>query len=166
MVSLKENRYLVLMALFIVTVFLPGIAFAQDGTGVIYGTVTGPAGGVISSCEVAVQGTNLTAQTGLDGSYRLAPVPVGEHTLVFKYLGLQTGNAAVTVTAGEAVSQDMTLTYGGEIEVRGSPLLAGQAKALNRQKNAINITSSLRTRSGASRTRTRLKQRSAFQASA
>jgi len=140
MVSLKENRYLVLMALFIVTVFLPGIAFAQDGTGVIYGTVTGPAGGVISSCEVAVQGTNLTAQTGLDGSYRLAPVPVGEHTLVFKYLGLQTGNAAVTVTAGEAVSQDMTLTYGGEIEVRGSPLLAGQAKALNRQKNAINIT--------------------------
>jgi TonB-dependent receptor len=34
----------------------------------------------------------------------------------------------------------MTLVYGGEIEVRGSPLLVGQAKALNRQKNAINIT--------------------------
>ena len=36
--------------------------------------------------------------------------------------------------------QDMTLVYGGEIEVRGSPLLVGQAKALNRQKNAINIS--------------------------
>jgi len=140
MVSLKEYRYLALMALFIVTVFLPGIAVAQDGTGVVYGTVTGPSGGVISNCEVTVEGTNIVSQTGLDGAYRLAPVPVGEHTVVFKYLGLQTGNAVVTVTSGEAVSQDMTLAYGGEIEVRGSPLLAGQAKALNRQKNAINIT--------------------------
>ena len=140
MVSLKEYRYLALMALFIVTVFLPGIAVAQDGTGVVYGTVTGPAGGVITNCEVTVEGTNIVSETGIDGSYRLAPVPVGEHTLVFSYLGLQTGNAVVTVTAGEAVSQDMTLVYGGEIEVRGSPLLAGQAKALNRQKNAINIT--------------------------
>ncbi len=140
MVSLKEYRYLALMALFIVTVFLPGIAAAQGGTGVIYGTVTGPSGGVITNCEVNVEGTNIAGQTGLDGSYRLAPVPVGEHTLVFSYLGLQAANAVVTVTAGEAVSQDMTLAYGGEIEVRGSPLLAGQAKALNRQKNAINIT--------------------------
>jgi len=140
MVSLKEYRYLALMALFIVTVFLPGIAAAQGGTGVIYGTVTGPSGGVITNCEVNVEGTNIVGQTGLDGSYRLAPVPVGEHTLVFSYLGLQAANAVVTVTAGEAVSQDMTLAYGGEIEVRGSPLLAGQAKALNRQKNAINIT--------------------------
>jgi TonB-dependent receptor len=128
------------MALFIVTVFLPGIAAAQGGTGVIYGTVTGPSGGVITNCEVNVEGTNIVGQTGLDGSYRLAPVPVGEHTLVFSYLGLQAANAVVTVTSGEAVSQDMTLAYGGEIEVRGSPLLAGQAKALNRQKNAINIT--------------------------
>ena len=140
MVSLKEYRYLALMALFIVTVFLPGIAVAQDGTGVVYGTVTGPSGGVITNCKVTVEGTNIVSQTGLDGSYRLAPVPVGEHTLVFSYLGLQAANATVTVTTGEAVSQDMTLAYGGEIEVRGSPLLAGQAKALNRQKNAINIT--------------------------
>ncbi len=140
MASLREYRFFALMALFIITVFLPGIAVAQDGTGVVYGTVTGPAGGVISNCEVTVEGTNIAGQTGLDGAYRLAPVPVGEHTLVFTYLGLQTANATVTVAAGEAVSQDMTLAYGGEIEVRGSPMLVGQAKALNRQKNAINIS--------------------------
>ena len=96
MVSLKENRYLALMALFIISVFLPGIAAAQDGTGVVYGTVTGPSGGVITNCEVTVEGTNIVSQTGLDGTYRLAPVPEGEHTVVFKY-------------AGETVSQDMTL---------------------------------------------------------
>ena len=139
MAPLTRFRTLILGVLLVMIAGFPGDVSAQDGTGVIYGTVTGPAGGVITNCEVAVQGTNMTAQTGLDGSYRLAPVPVGEHTLVFSYLGLQTANAEVTLAAGEAINQDMTLVYGGEIEVRGSPLLIGQAKALNRQKNAINI---------------------------
>jgi len=115
-------------------------AVAQDGTGVITGTVVGPAGNVISNCKVTVEGNNLEAVTALDGTYRLAPVPVGEHTLAFEYLGLVTGTAAVTVVAGETVTGDVTLLYGGEIEVRGSPLLVGQARALNQQKNAINIS--------------------------
>ena len=53
---------------------------------------------------------------------------------------MQTATADVTVVAGEAGNPDMTLAYGGEIEVRGSPLLEGQAKALNTQMNTINIT--------------------------
>ncbi len=140
MASLKEYKFLALMALFIIAVFLPGIAVAQTGTGVVYGTVTGQGGDVIADCKVTVQGTNIEAFTGLDGSYRLAPVPAGEHMIVFDYLGLQAGSATVTVVAGTPVNQDMTLVYAGEIEVRGSPLLAGQAKALNRQKNASNIS--------------------------
>jgi len=140
MVSLKTYRFLALLALFIGTAAFPGIALAQDGTGVILGKVTGPAGNVISEVSVSVQGTNIVAVTALDGSYRIAPVPTGEHTLMFSYLGLVSSTADVTVVAGEAVSQDMTLAYGGEIEVRGSPLLVGQAKALNTQKNAVNIT--------------------------
>ena len=141
MASLKEYKFLALMALFIIAVFLPGIAVAQDGTGVVYGTVTGQGGNVIPDCKVTVQGTNIEAFTGLDGAYRLAPVPVGEHSIMFDYLGLQAGSATLTVVAGEPVNQDMTLVYAGEIEVRGSPLLVGQAKALNRQKNLTNITS-------------------------
>jgi len=140
MASLKISRYLALLALFIGTVTFPGIASAQDGTGVILGTVTGPAGNVVSEVSVSVEGTNIVAVTGLDGSYRLAPVPVGEHTLMFSYLGLVSATADVTVVAGEPVSQDMALAYGGEIEVRGSPLLEGQAKALNTQMNSVNIT--------------------------
>jgi TonB-dependent receptor len=140
MASLKEYKFLALMALFIIAVFLPGIAVAQGGTGVIFGTVTGQAGNVIPDCRVMVQGTNIEAVTGLDGSYRLAPVPVGEHTILFSFLGLQSGSATLTVVAGEPVNQDMTLEFSGEIEVRGSPLLVGQAKALNRQKNNSNIS--------------------------
>jgi TonB-dependent receptor len=140
MASLKSNRFLVLMALFILLVVYPGVAGAQQASGVIYGTVTGPSGAVVQDCKVTVQGTNLEAQTGLDGSYRIAPVPAGEHTIVFDYLGMQTTTATVTVAAGETFKQDMTMAYAGEIEVRGTPLLDGQAKALNRQKNSINIS--------------------------
>ncbi|MEE4270615.1 MAG: TonB-dependent receptor [Thermoanaerobaculales bacterium] len=113
---------------------------AQDGTGVIQGVVTGPAGNVITEVKISVDGTNVGAVTGQDGTYRIDPVPAGDHVLTFSYLGLQSATAELTVVAGETVTQDMTLAYGGEIEVRGSPLLEGQAKALNTQMNAVNIT--------------------------
>ena len=140
MASLRKYRFFAFLALLIGTAATPGIVLAQDGTGVIYGTVTGPAGDVVAEVSVAVQGTNIVAVTILDGSYRLAPVPVGDHTLVFSYLGLQSASVDVTVIAGQEVKQDITLAYAGEIEVRGSPLLEGQAKALNQQMNTINIT--------------------------
>jgi len=140
MASSKASSFLALMAIFIIATASSPTVFAQGSTGVIVGTVTGPSGAVIADCRVAVQGTNIEAHTGLQGSYRLAPVPAGEHTLVFRYLGLQRATATVTVVAGETLRQDMALAYGGEIEVRGSPLLEGQAKALNRQKNAMNIS--------------------------
>ncbi len=140
MASMKTLRYLALLALFISVAVAPGIVSAQDGTGVIQGTVTGPSGNVISEVSVSVDGTNLTVQTGLDGRYRIAPVPVGAQTLTFSYLAMLSATADITVVSGEPVTQDMTLAYGGEIEVRGSPLLEGQAQALNTQKNLVNIT--------------------------
>jgi hypothetical protein len=142
MAFLREFRSIALLALFLITIAVPGIVGvgAQGGTGSIQGTVTGPAGGVVTNVKVTVEGTNLATQTDGTGDYRLSTVPPGEHTIVFDYLGLQTASIVVTVATGQAVTQDMTLAYGGEIEVRGSPLLVGQAKALNRQKNAINIS--------------------------
>jgi TonB-dependent receptor len=127
------------MAGLAITALIPCTAHGQ-GTGSIEGTVTGPAGGVVGNVKVTIEGTNLMTVSDDKGFYRLATVPAGEQTVVFEYLGLQTSNAEVTVASGATVTQDMQLVYGGEIEVRGSPLLVGQAKALNRQKNAINIT--------------------------
>jgi TonB-dependent receptor len=127
-------------ALFIIVVSFAGTVAAQGGSGTIEGTVTGPAGGVLENVKITIQGENITTQTDPDGIYRLTRVPAGEHTVVYEYLGLQTATAVVTVTAGQTVIQNATLVYGGEIEVRDSPLLVGQAKALNRQKNAINIS--------------------------
>ncbi len=140
MTSHRFTRYRTVSTFTLVMALVSITAVAQDGTGVITGTVTGSAGNAIESCRVTIEDMNREATTGMDGTYRLAPVPAGERTLVFSFLGLQPGTATVTVVAGETVNLDMTLLYGGEIEVRGSPLLVGQAKALNQQKNAINIS--------------------------
>lgn len=133
------KRNVLILAL-IAAVAAPGIAGAQATRGAVFGTVTGPAGGILQDVRVSVEGTNLETNTAMDGSYRLRSVPAGEQTLVFEYLGLQTATAVVTVVAGDEIAQDMVLAYGGEIEVRSSPLLVGQAKALNQQMNAINIS--------------------------
>ena len=47
MASLKEYRFLALMALFVIAMALPGTLAAQGGLGTIEGTVTGPAGGTL-----------------------------------------------------------------------------------------------------------------------
>ncbi|MCG6950582.1 MAG: TonB-dependent receptor [Acidobacteria bacterium] len=140
MMSLKEFRWIALMAVLVIVIAAPGTVRAQSGTGAIRGTVTSPAGDVVSDVRVTVQGTNLETVTNADGSYTLKTVPPGAQTIVFEYLGLQSATSAVMVVAGQTASLDMALAYAAEIEVRGTPLLVGQAKALNRQKNAMNIT--------------------------
>jgi len=117
-----------------------GVARAQTTTGVIVGTVTGPAGGALANASVSLAGTNLTAKTDQQGLYRLSPVPAGEHTVVVTYIGLGAGTAPAKVTAGQTVTADVRLSYSEAIEVRGAPLMQGQAKALNTQENATNIT--------------------------
>jgi TonB-dependent receptor len=117
-----------------------GLARAQTGTGVIVGTVSGPAGGALANASVSLAGTNLTATTNQQGSYRLSPVPAGDHTIVVTYTSMGTGTATAKVTAGQTVTADVRLSYSEAIEVSGSPLMQGQAKALNTQENATNIT--------------------------
>jgi TonB-dependent receptor len=119
---------------------LSGLAQAQTGSGVIVGTVSGPAGGALANASVSLAGTNLTATTNQQGSYRLSPVPAGEHTVVVTYMSMGTATATAKVTAGQTVTADVRLSYSEAIEVSGSPLLQGQAKALNTQENATNIT--------------------------
>ena len=96
MASSRAQRFLVLMAVFLLFAALQGPAEAQEKTGVIYGTVVGQADAVLADCKVSVQGTNLEAFTDLEGTYRISTVPVGEQTVVFEFLGLQTATATVT----------------------------------------------------------------------
>ena len=135
-----KQRFRIVPLFIAALVLVSGLGQAQTGSGIIVGTVTGPTGDALANVNVSVTGTNLSATTELSGSYRLVSVPVGERTVVFSYIGMGATTATVTVVAGQPVTSDVRLSYSEAIEVSGSPLLQGQAKALNTQQQATNIT--------------------------
>lgn len=114
---------------------------AAQTTGTIAGRVFDAASQAsLNAAEVAAAGQRtLTAR---DGSYELRGVPAGVQTLEVTYIGAAPQSLAVTVTAGQTVIADVAL--GGRVvrleafTVTGSA--TGQARALNQQKAAQNIT--------------------------
>lgn len=86
---------------------------------------------------------NLTTISGRDGSFRFNNLPEGKYTVVIKYLGANTIEQVVTLGADSVhVSNFPLRQQSSNIEnmiVYGQS--AGQAGALNRQKNANRLTS-------------------------
>ncbi len=68
----------------------PHAGFGQtSGTGIIVGSVSNESTRkVLERATVTVAGTNLSALTAADGSFRLVGVPAGAHTLQIGYAGL------------------------------------------------------------------------------
>lgn len=77
-------------------------AFAQHGhTLVLTGTVKDPTGRPIEQAEVAVQGTNLTQRTGVDGGFRFDSVPEGRRWVLVRRLGFEPAQYAMTLERGK-----------------------------------------------------------------
>lgn len=106
----KHLRFLWAVALLAV-VTPAGALFAQDGT--ISGQVSdGSLLQPLSGARVYVVGSPRGVLTGDDGRYRLT-IPVGTYTLRAQYLGFETGEQTVTVTAGGTATIDFSLSRGG-----------------------------------------------------
>ncbi|HKI03733.1 MAG TPA: TonB-dependent receptor, partial [Thermoanaerobaculia bacterium] len=78
-----------------------GLALAQE-TGRIEGTVTREDGTPLGGVAVVVEGSDRSALTAGNGSYRIDGVPAGTHTLSFSLSDNSTTEAGVEVTAGAA----------------------------------------------------------------
>ncbi|SVD37790.1 uncharacterized protein METZ01_LOCUS390644, partial [marine metagenome] len=86
--------------------FLPASVLASQVTGRVSDEATGdPLVGAI----LAVEGTRLGAVTGLDGSYSIAGLEVGQYTVVVSYIGYDSRTQSVTVTQSGATA-DFSLT--------------------------------------------------------
>jgi TonB-dependent receptor len=140
MTSHRSTLYRAVLVLGLALAALPGLLSAQEGAGVITGKVFSPTGEVLDKAEITIADLNLKAISNREGGFILRGVPAGTHTLNCAYIGLPSATAEVEMAAGASVTQNFNLAYGDVIEVRGSPLLVGQAKALNKQKNAVNIS--------------------------
>ena len=94
--------------------FVP-LSAAHAQTGVISGRVTdGSSLQPLNGAQVYVVSTARGVLTGTDGRYRLS-VPPGTYTVRAQYLGYETGEQSVTVTAGETATVDFALSAGGLI---------------------------------------------------
>jgi TonB-dependent receptor len=129
-------------SLFLVLALLAAPVRAEDNSGSIAGRVVDAATGEgLPGARVHVNDTAFETATERDGSYRLPGLPAGTHRVVVNYLGYGETSQDVSVAAGETVPLPfrLTLTFSESVEVRGSALDA-QARALNQQRTAANIT--------------------------
>ena len=98
------------LVVFALAAVLPNAPLTAQETGAIQGTVTRSDGGArLANVTVRVQGTGLQAITGPDGQFAIARVPVGEHTVLFRWVGFTPREVQVTVAAGAPTTVDVTL---------------------------------------------------------
>ena len=100
----------------------------------------------LAAVSVALEGTELQVTTDRDGEFTLRHVPAGEHFVTFNYLGSVGKRVSVIVEAGKTARIDAQLKLGGDEVVVLDALKvesprSGQARALNQQRAAQNLTS-------------------------
>lgn len=115
--------------------------YAQS-TGGISGKITDNlTGNPLQGANVSIDGTPLNTQTDRTGTFRLLRVPTGQQAITVSYLGYEDKIINVDVQSGVVASIDTKMsTSVNETVTVNSPLLEGQAKALNQQKENVNIT--------------------------
>lgn len=94
------------LTLAVLATAFPSTASAQS----ISGVVRSQAGNPVASAQVYLVDSDLGALTQADGSYSIANVPAGTHTLAVQSLGYRTESVEVTVVAGESAVHNFVLT--------------------------------------------------------
>ena len=96
---LAKLRFLLLLLLGLVGSF--GVALAQSGTGTVSGQITDTKKEGLPGVTVLIDGTSLGSSTNVDGTFTIAGVPAGPHTLVVSFVGYNSARQPITVVAGQ-----------------------------------------------------------------
>ena len=102
---MKLKRILNLLA---ICLCLAGIAYGQETTGVIEGTVVDAQGGRIAGATVVVEGNafSRTVTTDSDGFYRIVQVPAGTYTITTSASNFATERSEdINVSLGRATTK-------------------------------------------------------------
>ncbi|HET6977385.1 MAG TPA: TonB-dependent receptor [Pyrinomonadaceae bacterium] len=139
-IIMKIFNPLFAISLFVVLA-LPLLVHAQTGN--ISGTVSAESRNLsLSGASVRVEGQAIEAVTDESGKYLLQGVRAGTVKVIATYLGLETATQEITVTAGQTATWSPALKLAAQsyaITISAEPEVVGQARALNDQKNSINL---------------------------
>ena len=118
-------------------------AFAQQ-SGTIKGKIVDRDGLPMPGASIRItELPTIGTSSDVNGQYTLLSIASGSYTLTVSYIGYTTVSMPVRVAAGLTTTQDFQLTEGAavgeEILILGDGL-RGQARALNQQRNNMNIT--------------------------
>src|SRR5947207_1928868 len=88
----------------------PPLGAQQGGNGTVAGKVTdAQSGGPLEAVTISIQGTQLGAVTGSDGTYRIARVPNGAHVVTARRIGYGAGTRTLTTSDGQTTTADFAL---------------------------------------------------------
>ncbi len=138
----KMKNYASLYLFLLFPVFL----LAQSGN--IQGTISDENGIYLPGANVMITSLSKGAISDFDGKFTLVDIPEGTYTLQVSYLGYADLGQEVSVAANTTaevslfIAPKSTQLDGVEVTAYG---LGGQSKALNTQKNNLNITNVVST---------------------
>ena len=98
-----------LFVVFLLSFIVAAPAQAQANRGAVAGTVTAADGAPLPGVQVVDPAFQRGTTTGADGQYRLDNLPLGEHTLEFRFVGYQTAVRTAMLEAGETATVDVSL---------------------------------------------------------
>ncbi|MCU4162840.1 TonB-dependent receptor [Carboxylicivirga caseinilyticus] len=132
---MKKMKWL---TLFLILVSIT--TYAQNGF--IHGRVTDSKNFPLPGAAVYIENnTEIGTITDVNGFYRLISLQDGIYTLVVNYIGFERTTLTIEVKGGIGTQANFVLNEGIELqEIKINGQLQGQTKALNQQKNSINVT--------------------------
>ncbi|TDO98558.1 TonB-dependent receptor [Flavobacterium sp. 245] len=131
----------------LITLFICSISIAQN-KGTISGVLTDKETNneVLPFANVLIKGTNISANTDIDGKYSLSVNP-GTYTIIFSFVGYESVEKPVTVKAGETITVNQVLSSGSytlkDVVVKSTASKEKETALLLDQKNAVVIKQSI-----------------------
>lgn len=128
--------------------FFLGLVFTNAQTGNIIGTVTDENGLYLPGANVVINKVSKGAITDFDGKFTIVDVPEGTYIIEVSYLGYAELAQEVIVVANQTTSVSISVNP-KSMELDGVEVIAyglnSQSRALNTQRNNMNITNVVST---------------------
>ena len=140
------SRFLKLIFVTLITVISSGALQAQSGS--VKGIVTDENGIYMPGASVVINSINKATISNFEGEFTLVNIPEGNHVLKIEYLGFSDTEQEINVVESKTIFTPVVLTS-KSVQLEDVTIVgygtSGQARALNTQKNNINITNVVST---------------------